>query len=526
MTNSPIQFGEVLAGKYRVGEVLGSGGMGVVHSATHVQLGSRVAIKFLLPTALKSEAAAARLLREARATAKIESDHVARVIDVGTLANGAPYIVMEYLAGKNFSALMRERERFPFREAVAYVLQACEGIAQAHGLGIIHRDLKTSNLFLTRRADGTDCVKVLDFGLSKVSMGVGFSMDAHLTATADVFGSPVYMSPEQLRSARDVDARTDIWALGTILFELIAGRPPFKAATLPQVCTLVLHARPPSLREFSSDVPAELEAVLGRCLEKEREKRVATVQELAQLLAPFAEGPLPGSLRSLVNPILPANATPLERSPNVGPNPHRKLLFVAGLTFSLGLGVGAWKLLRSALFHGAEHTMDSQSDAMACADLGTSACSACLAANCCGEYRKCQTDTGCSAALQSFNRCRDQANDHGAAAACSEKVGTDPNPLVQNLASCAFVRIGGPVVAPGKCAQQCNESASQNACMGYCSCMKEWCQMTMAPDACPAACARMTPEQVRCRTYHCFLGGKANPEIHCQHAIGGLGTCP
>jgi serine/threonine-protein kinase len=524
MTNAPIQFGEVLAGKYRVGEVLGSGGMGVVLSATHVQLGSRVAIKFLLPTALKTEAAAARLLREARATAKIVSDHVARVIDVGTLDNGAPYVVMEYLSGTNLAALLRERKRFPFREAVTYVLQACEGIAQAHALGIIHRDLKPSNLFLTRRADGTDCVKVLDFGLSKVSEGVGFSIDAHLTSTADVFGSPVYMSPEQLRSARDVDARTDIWALGTILFELIAGRPPFKAATLPQVCTLVLHARAPALREFAADAPAELEGVLARCLEKAPEKRLATVQELAQMLAPFADGPLPGSLRSLVNPVVAATAAPVGPSVAVGTS-RRKLMFVAGLTLSLGLSVGVWKLRRSPLFHGAPHAMDAKGDMMACADIGTSACGSCLAANCCREYRSCQADTGCNAALQSYNRCRDQAQNHGAAAACSETFGTDPGPLVQNLTSCAFVHVGGAVVTPGKCAQQCNESASQNACMGYCSCMKEWCQVTMAPDACPAACARMTPDQVRCRTYHCFLGGKANPDIHCQHAIGGLATC-
>ncbi len=285
-----------MAGKYRIDHVLGTGGMGVVVAATHLQLQSRVAIKFLSPDAVRSDASAARLLREARASANIKSDHVARVIDVGTLETGAPYIVMEHLEGMNLAALLRQRERLPVGEAATYVLQACDGIAHAHALGIVHRDLKPSNLFVTRRANGSSSVKVLDFGLSKVTEPGGhLPADAHLTSTTDVIGSPVYMSPEQLRSTRDVDARTDIWALGTILFELIAGQPPFRARTLPQLCMLILHSKARSLREVCPDVPPALEAVVRRCLEKDPSKRFDSVRELVQALAPFGWEVAPGS---------------------------------------------------------------------------------------------------------------------------------------------------------------------------------------------------------------------------------------
>src|SRR3954465_12842347 len=261
--NEPKE-GDVLAGKFRIERVLGVGGMGMVVSALHLQLEERVAIKFLLPEALANAEAVARFGREARAAVKIKSEHVARVIDVGALETGAPYLVMEYLEGGDLSQVLARRGPLPVDEAVEYVLQACEAIAHAHSLGIVHRDLKPANLFLIRRPDGTNSIKVLDFGISKVMPGKSASSDNAMTRTRTVMGSPLYMSPEQMASTRDVDGRTDLWALGAILYELVAGQPPFNAETMPQLCALILNGATPSLRSTRPQVPAALDIVLQR----------------------------------------------------------------------------------------------------------------------------------------------------------------------------------------------------------------------------------------------------------------------
>jgi serine/threonine-protein kinase len=283
-----VNPGDVLAGKFRIERVLGQGGMGVVVAAYHLQLDERVALKFLLPDALQNAEAVARFAREARAAVKIKSEHVARVSDVGTLETGAPYMVMEYLEGRDLSAYVRESGPLPPSEAADYVLQACEALAEAHALGIVHRDLKPANLFLTRRADGTACVKVLDFGISKLTnpgaSDPGFSM----TRTQAIMGSPLYMSPEQMASSRQVDGRTDIWAIGAILYELMTGRVPFEADTMPQLCAMILQEPPRSMRDFRGDVPEPLHAVVLRCLAKDRNQRYQNVAELANALAPFA----------------------------------------------------------------------------------------------------------------------------------------------------------------------------------------------------------------------------------------------
>ena len=283
-----VQPGQILLGKYRIERVLGVGGMGVVVAATHVTLEERVAIKFLLPDALQNAEAVARFLREARAAVRIKSEHVARVTDVGTLETGAPYMIMEYLDGGDLGALCKARGALPVEEAVEYLLQACEALAEAHGHGIIHRDLKPSNLFLVRRADGSPSVKVLDFGISKVT-GMGSSgADLGMTKTTTIMGSPLYMSPEQMASSRDVDVRTDIWALGAILFELLTGRVPFQADTITQLCAMILQQRAEPLRNFRPDAPEGLQMVIGRCLEKDRNQRYANIADFAHSLAPYA----------------------------------------------------------------------------------------------------------------------------------------------------------------------------------------------------------------------------------------------
>jgi serine/threonine-protein kinase len=283
-----VQPGQILLGKFRIERVLGVGGMGVVVAATHVTLEERVAIKFLLPDALQNAEAVARFLREARAAVRIKSEHVARVTDVGTLETGAPYMIMEYLDGSDLGAIAKARGALSVEEAVEYLLQACEALAEAHSLGIIHRDLKPSNLFLVTRADGTPSVKVLDFGISKVT-GMGASgSDLGMTKTTTIMGSPLYMSPEQMASSRDVDARTDIWALGAILFELLTGRVPFQADTITQLCAMILQQRADPLRNFRPDAPEALQDVITRCLEKDRNQRYANIAEFAHALAPFA----------------------------------------------------------------------------------------------------------------------------------------------------------------------------------------------------------------------------------------------
>lgn len=277
--------GQILGGKYRVDRVLGAGGMGMVVAATHLQLEERVAIKFLLPEALQNPEAVARFGREARAAVKIRGEHVARVTDVGSFEDGAPYMVMEHLDGRDLSALLKERGAFQPWDAVDAILQACEALAEAHALGMVHRDLKPANLFMTRRPDGTPSVKVLDFGISKVANAS--ASDNAMTKTSAVMGSPLYMSPEQMTASRDVDARTDVWAIGIVLYELLTGRAPFLAETLPEICGLILTAAPSAIRDISPSTPEPLQMAVLRCLEKDRARRFQSVSELAQALAPF-----------------------------------------------------------------------------------------------------------------------------------------------------------------------------------------------------------------------------------------------
>jgi serine/threonine-protein kinase len=283
-----VRPGDILAGKYRVERVLGSGGMGVVVSAHHMQLDERVAIKFLLPEALKNAEAVARFDREARAVAKIKSEHVARVIDVGQLDTGAPYIVMEYLDGGDLAAWLTQRGAMSVEQAVEFVLQACEAIAEAHALGIVHRDLKPANLFCILRADGLLSVKVLDFGISKATGVAASSPNMAMTRTQSIIGSPLYMSPEQMQSSKAVDTRADIWGLGVILFELLARRVPFEGETIPELAIKIVSAPTPSLRAIRPDIPDALDQVIRRCLEKDREKRFHDVGEFARAVGGMA----------------------------------------------------------------------------------------------------------------------------------------------------------------------------------------------------------------------------------------------
>ncbi|WP_394837392.1 protein kinase [Pendulispora rubella] len=280
-------LGETIDGKYRMDRVIGEGGMGLVLEAMHLQLEQRVAIKVLAGEALKSEEAVARFAREARAAARIQSEHVVRVFDVATLDNGAPYLVMEYLEGRDLEATLRDEGALPSADAVTYVLQACEALAEAHTNGIVHRDLKPANLFVAERADGSLRIKILDFGVSKL-LPRGSEDDPRVTRTMSLMGSPLYMAPELMRSAKGADLRADIWSLGIILYELLAGVAPFEGETLTEVCAAIVADPPHSLATHRTDLPEGLEEVVMRCLDKDPGLRFADVAELAQALAPFA----------------------------------------------------------------------------------------------------------------------------------------------------------------------------------------------------------------------------------------------
>jgi serine/threonine-protein kinase len=284
----PVQPGDLIASKFKVEQVLGAGGVGVVVAARHLQLDERVALKFLLPEAVRNEVDVARFCREAQAAVRLRSEHVARVIDVGTLENGSPYMVMEYLTGRDLGDVLDEHGPLPAEEAVDYVLQACEAIAEAHSVGFIHRDIKPSNLFLTERSDGSPLVKVLDFGIAKATShaAIGEGLQ-ELTRTKTMLGSPMYMSPEQVRNSKDLDQRSDIWSVGIVLYELLSGVVPFDADSVTGVVARVVGDPLPPLRERRPEVPAGLAEVVTRCLEKRPEDRYENVAELAFALAPF-----------------------------------------------------------------------------------------------------------------------------------------------------------------------------------------------------------------------------------------------
>ncbi|WP_438035655.1 serine/threonine-protein kinase [Sorangium sp. So ce204] len=275
-----VKTGDVLLGKYRVERVLGKGGMGLVVAARHLQLGELFAIKFLLPSTPEQPQLVERFVREARAAARLRGDHVARVHDVGRTEAGAPYMVLEYLQGSDLRELVREKGPLPVEDAALFVLQACDAIAEAHAAGIVHRDLKPANLFLIRRPNGSPSIKVLDFGVSKQT-GVD---EVELTTTGAMLGSPMYMAPEQVACSKSADARTDIWAMGVVLYELVTGRRPFDAETVLKVVALVLQAEPALPSELRPDLPRSVEEVILRCMRKRPEERFQSIGELAAAL--------------------------------------------------------------------------------------------------------------------------------------------------------------------------------------------------------------------------------------------------
>jgi eukaryotic-like serine/threonine-protein kinase len=337
-----VQPGDVLDGKYAVERIVGQGGTAYVVAAQHLILRRRVALKFLRPELAVQPELGRRFLREAQAAAQMRGDHVARVMDADTLQSGEPYLAMEFLEGEDIAAVLRRCGRLPVSDAAHYLLQACEAVREAHALKIVHRDLKPANLFLTQGADGEPCVKVLDFGLSKVLTPDAGSLS--LTDSNLVVGSPHFMSPEQIRTPRDVDERTDIWSLGATLFAMLTGHVPFDGRSMIEVCGALLCGPAPRVRRLRADVPAELEAVVLRCLRVERVDRYESVAALALALAPFArESSQPASdpaqsMPGWADAGAPTIASPAE-IPRGEMRPWRRIAVVIGGIALIGLAM-------------------------------------------------------------------------------------------------------------------------------------------------------------------------------------------
>ena len=336
--------GSVFADKYLIESQLGRGSVGVVLGATHLELRQPVAIKLLQSA---NSTAGERLVREARAALSLHSEHVVRVMDVGR-DQGRVYVVMEQLAGADLKSVLDARGRLPVPEAVDYALQACAGVSEAHARGIVHRDLKPSNLFLTTRADRSPLVKVLDFGISKFSEAA--DPEGSLTGSAEMLGSPMYMSPEQVRGAKSVDHRTDIWSLGVTLYRFLTGAAPFggSGASASAALAAVVSDDPRPMNEIVPDLPRELTAVVRRCLSKSPDDRYGSIAELAAALAPFGTDEGRSAVARLVRGLPPASAMPLPPPEPHGRPPWRRrgATLAASIVVILSMGAVALGLSR------------------------------------------------------------------------------------------------------------------------------------------------------------------------------------
>lgn len=301
--------GTVIAGRYRVERLIGDGSMGVVLQATDLSISQQVAIKLLRLEYCTPELMA-RFDREARVAAQLPAEHIARVTDSGHSQEGEPFLVMELLVGRDLSTEIAHRGTFPIEEAVGLILQATAGVAAAHAAGLVHRDLKPANLFLVQRREGVT-VKVLDFGLSKEPLREG---DTALTRTTTTFGTPQYMSPEQIQSAKHVDARSDQHALAMILFELLTGKPPYDSTTVTNLMIAIATEPVPSVRALRPEVPPELEAAITRGLAKLPEERYPDVVGFARAIAPFA-GASAGAAVASVEGALSLGTSETQRPP-------------------------------------------------------------------------------------------------------------------------------------------------------------------------------------------------------------------
>ena len=280
-----LRCGQVVAGKYRIVRLLGRGGMGEVYEARHTVVGRRFAIKFLHAHATSGRDSGARFLREAQSAGALDNEHIAAVLDFDTTADGAPFLVMEYLSGESLAATLLREGTLPVPRVIGILLQVCDGLARAHEAGIVHRDLKPDNLFVVERPDGAELIKILDFGIAKL---VGAAREENATHSGAVLGTPFYMAPEQARGEKSVDERVDIHALGVIAYELLSGQKPHPGDGYNAILAHILTQPVRPLAELRADVPSDLLRIIERAMAHEPAARPASVLSLARELSPLA----------------------------------------------------------------------------------------------------------------------------------------------------------------------------------------------------------------------------------------------
>jgi eukaryotic-like serine/threonine-protein kinase len=286
------RFGQVIAEKYRILRLLGRGGMGEVYEARHVVVGRRFALKFLHGHLARGRDSLSRFMREAQAAGALDSEHIAAVLDFDTAADGSPFLVMEYLAGESLAALLKREGRLPVPRAIAILTQVCSGLAVAHRAGIVHRDLKPDNLFVTQPPNGTESIKILDFGIAKLSDP---GTDGAITSSGAILGTPYYMAPEQARGEKSVDFRADIHALGVIAYELLSGQKPHPGDGYNAILAHILTQPIIPLATLRSGLEPSLVAVIERALASEPARRQSSITELGNELSRFAGRALPSS---------------------------------------------------------------------------------------------------------------------------------------------------------------------------------------------------------------------------------------
>jgi eukaryotic-like serine/threonine-protein kinase len=272
-----------IGGKYRALRAIGQGGMGVVYEAEHLGGGERVAIKILDRDWAKDPAVAGRFAREGKAASAASSDHIVRVLDGGT-HDGCPYLVMQLLEGEDLGTRLRRKHKLPVTEAARITREVLAGLAAAHARGVVHRDLKPDNVILARRSDGPPRATIVDFGMSKIDRPPGATEPLTLTRKGVVIGTPLYMSPEQVRASPELDARSDLYSVGAMLFELLAGRPPHVGPTYEQILLGICMKDAPDVRTWAPGVSAELAAFVAKALAREPDARFESAEAMSAAL--------------------------------------------------------------------------------------------------------------------------------------------------------------------------------------------------------------------------------------------------
>lgn len=338
LSSAEKRLGTVVAGTYQLERHIGSGGSSHVFEAEHVRLGKRFAVKLLRPELDTNRRTAQRFRREARAIARLKSEHIVSVVDCGELDDGTPYLVMELLEGEDLRSLLSREGTLPARRAVALIIEACRGLSEVHAAGLVHRDLKPENLFITRRSTGEDWCKVLDFGVAKMEASLS-------TAQGAIIGTVRYMAPEQVSDGESVGPATDVYALGAVLYECLTGTPLVQGGAVHEVMYRLMNVPPKPLSEAAPSLPSAITDVVDGCVSKSPQARPADAKVLAALLGRS----IAASSHSRATSETPDEEAPRSERRTVTGSGSRGGLILIGALATLGAGAAGWALRGSAV---------------------------------------------------------------------------------------------------------------------------------------------------------------------------------